>query len=219
MGVMDPLLMATNALVVVWIWRIVCPHALRTLHMKWQVLLCFVPLMPPMIIRALNSPISVKDQYNGRASSAFKNWTAVLQVVGVLVMWMVLPALYFISVRTNNRFRFSKKMWSVFVVALFGGSIAYVLTFFGDSTTLPIVIVLVMSSWMVVLLMERRKVASHKKDFSSIAVLSFMVTAIPVGFGVAIVTISDGLSENSSLQLLVCLFWFCACSVNQLIGD
>jgi len=199
------LLEFTNVFVVLWMWRIVFPREFRMVKMKWQVLLCFVPLVLPTIMRGVHSPISVGDELNGSASIAFQTWRAVLQTVLVLVLWMLVPLLYYISVRTNRHVRFSKKI-TLFIIISIVGSITYALTFFGDQTSVSVFIALFVLYWVVVLRLERRNLSSHKKDFSSVALLCVMVIAVPAAFGVAVTIIFDGLDENSSLQLLVCLF-------------
>jgi len=188
---------------VLWMWRIVFPRALRTVKMKWQVLLCFVPLVLPTIMSGVNAPIKVEDQFNGSASTAFKTWRVVFHVVWDVVLWVVVPVLYFVSVRTDDRFRFSKKMFTIFLFTSIGGSVAIVFAFFGDQTSIAIFVALGVFCWVLVLLLERRKIVSHKNDFSSVAVLSVMIIGLPVAFGIAVTTIFDGVEENSALQLLV----------------
>lgn len=83
---MGVLVLFTYVLAVLWTWRIVFPHEFRTVKMKWQVLLCFIPIVLPMIMGGVNAPISVDDQFNGNASGAFKTWRADLIIINAYLM-------------------------------------------------------------------------------------------------------------------------------------
>jgi len=78
----------TQAFGALWMWQIVCPRELRKVKLRYKVLLCFLPLIFPLIMSGVYAPIPVEDAYDGSASNGFKNWSVVYTAALVVVLWI-----------------------------------------------------------------------------------------------------------------------------------
>lgn len=200
--VCNPFVLLTFIVAVVWTWRIVYPDDATRIDMKRKVLLCFVPLLLGLIVRDLTWS---DDEYTsiaskvGYAGYSFLHW---------LMMFVIIPWIYFKSVRTNRRTRYLQKMFVFAFVIPAVAHIIIVFASFGNTKIIPISLVITLLCWVILMLMDKKEVKSPKKDFGCVLLLSYFVISAAVAFGGAAVAIFEAIDESQhpSLKFLVCLF-------------
>jgi len=163
----------TWVLVVTYIWRLVFPKALTPKQHKWLVFLLFLPFPIPPIMIGLSDP--AEDIYDGTASATIKGWFAATMMVRGIVLFVILPAVYYHYIRPNV-YRALKKVWAIAFYVIAGSLFTLWLTVTGDKAFLPIVIGSFMIFWAIILVLDRKETKSHKRDISSVWLLSFTVT-------------------------------------------